>query len=411
MATAFYKHARAALDTFLVAAKQGQNRRCKSALASTTAIISVDTTVAFPVVAFANFSLQCCWLEGEGCKKFVYHQPNVFTICTPFVKTTSDDWSACILDRVGDVVSICLLDSGVQITYRVYEAFPIPEKIYVSILFRGVCVFPVPVEICQAEFQNLGRLAFSFSLAALNRNDYTLISASPYGFFGVGLFTTYNSSAFILEISKPECESIPYLHLYEINKVDIIKRWRFTNVRSIIGITDTSFLAEVSFENVVLRTFSFSNVFSFDICLRSDRIVLSFMNFPNIVVAKLSTEETLHVIIPDLPGLQLCNSVSISLSGKLISVSRENCVHVYNSDTNEFIQKVQFGINTYFIQFLSDETILVYDFLLKKSGVANIYTKEATTFLENINLPRNMIPDVQGPYGYCLMGRKLCAYL
>ena len=410
MSTTFFEDALYALDKYRTTFIHQQNARMgKSAHMASGVCSLVNDDISYPCVTRVDFPLDSCQLEGgEGdTAKFSLYRPNVFTLRTPCPFVNVDDWSACILHDMGEVISIEPSSLGIQITYIVKLAFPIPDTIHVAIQYRGVSIFPVPVEIEQTIFENSSRLAFRSALSDIDADNNSLYVQDVWlnGSF-IALHDEKNWNTRIYEIAdrKTELGDVA-CRLVSISKINYSSKKRFTGTRTIIGYTDANQLAEFSFDDVILRIFPFVNTYYFDICQVSDYMIVSFRDRMDIALVKLSTGETLCTI----PLGKACHVVYLSPSGQSISAWTFNCVQIYSAMTGALIKKMQFKKGEYMSQFLSDQTILVYNHISRVTSVANFLTGETFELLPGVDWGKE-IPFVQGPYAWCFVDGNLCAY-
>jgi hypothetical protein len=405
MSASYLERAIVTLNKHRITILHQQNALVLKSAPMTSRVISfINNDITFPVVAHVNFPLDSCQFGGKGEESklgFLPHRPNVCTVRTPYRFDSVDDWSMCILHGAGEVVGICPSDSGIQITYVVTTAFPIPDTIYVSIHYRGISIFPEPVEIDREIFENSGRLVFRAILSGILNHGF-IISMSPDG-SAIAFYYPADMKTRVYEIvgGGMECGDIVYRLTARLKTINYYDRQRFTGTSTIIGLTDKNQLAEVSFDDRVLRTFPFTNPYSFDICQASDCMIVSFRDRKDIVLAKLSTGETLRAI----PYEQSCADILISLSGQFISVFDFGRLKIYSFITGTLIKEIQFKGTM--VKFLSDETIMVYDAITRKMITANILTGKTREFLLD---ERHFTPFIQGSYAYCIQDGILCAY-
>jgi hypothetical protein len=329
------------------------------------------------------------------------------TVRTPLPFIHADDWSACILDGMGEIVSICSCDSGVQIKYTVSSFLPVVEKMYVSIIYRGMNVFSSPVEICRAVFKNSGRLAFGAVVQNIIAHEKIPFSAMFDG-SAVAWRDLVHGDTHIYEISGVESGygNITYQLSHSIRNINGYKPWRLTNARSIIGFMVMGHFAEVSFDNVILRIFPFVNAYSFDICETADCMIVSFRDRMDVVIAKLSTGEVVNTIQRG----QYDSNTILSPCGKFLSFpTYHSDILIYSVETCQLIKHMHFGNIMYVYQFASDETMLVYNYSTSIRSIVNIFTGEECEFLPGVDCIR-MLPFIRGPYAYCYVDGKLCAY-
>jgi hypothetical protein len=349
--------------------------------------------------------MDSCQLEGGGGNRatFSLYRPNVFTLRTlcPFVNV--DDWSACILHEMGEVISIDPSSSGIQITYMVKSA---PESVYVFIQYRGISIFPVPVKIDQVTvFKNSGRLAFRAIMSDVDVDSdsyFNVMDMSPNG-SAVALYN-YHCTTRIYEIVVDGEMKGNIVYRLSACITKIRARQQFSGTRTIVGFTDKNKLAEVSFDDVILRTFPFSNIYSFDICQASDSLIVSFSDRTDIVLVKLSTGETLRTV----PFGEAHVMVNIFPPGQFINAWKNNFVRIYSSITGDLIKEMQCGRNEYITQFMCDDIILVRNQRIR--SVKNIFTGETCEFLPGCHVDRNKPFVVKGSYAYFFANDKLCAY-
>jgi hypothetical protein len=406
------------LDVWLSTFKQEKTVPCKSLGLTVAVAVAAAVTVAasvasvdalFPKVTCIQLHLNSCELEGEGCRTFLPDKLNSFCISMKAVCSNVDDWSVCILQGIGEIVSIDVFKQGVEVTYRVNPTRLVPDKIYVSIQFRGVYLFPTPVEICQASFRNYGRLVHCTSLEEINTNLYYIEDVLPGG----SLFSFRNSmkrdTAIIYEIIG---DNEPAAVISRITASSVGNNsLRLTSTRSAIGVTDdidTLQLVEVSFADVIIRTFPFTSVFSFDICEASDCMVISFYNSTDIVVAKLSTGNILRTIHSDLEKA----FVVISPSGQFVCVSNfiTTSARVYSSITGELSSVVLLENNCYVYQFVSDTEILVCYYRITSIAIVGISTGNISRLLPDASFLSLWRPVIRGQYVYCFLNKKLCTF-
>ena len=169
MKTLFCKDALQTLNLSLTTIKPGHHPNCTFANMVPRLICFKTVNTAYPCVTYTNFSLDSCRLEGEEIG-FLLHRPNVFTVRTPILLANADGWSAYILHGMGEIMSIRCVNFGIQITYKVLSAFPVPKIIHVSISYQDMSIFPEPLEIRPASFKNMGRFAFSTSTSLFELN-------------------------------------------------------------------------------------------------------------------------------------------------------------------------------------------------------------------------------------------------
>ena len=404
MHTAILKRTLIQLDSCLKDVQQVQNALCKNSCKYlckyscpvTRCVIALVADT--PCVTYTNFTLDSCRLEGEeGRLTFVQQRLNVLTVRTPFPLPDAGDWSACILQGMGEIVSIAPSNSGIKITYRVATA---ADAIGVSISYRDVSIFPAPVRIDRAVYKSTGRLAFCIVLLNLNSKSSCLWDVSPDG-NAVALYNARHVNARIYEIEKKGTQS--YRRSSLLTKINTCQEWRITSTRTIIGTSlNGCQLLEVSFEDVIVQTFPFKNVCTFDFCEASDSMVLSFYDSTDIIVASLSTGKTLKTIPRDISSC----TVYISPSGQFIFVSQFPS-QIFSSRTGELIKEMKFNEEDHMVQFLSDETIMVINNTSYTTFIMNIITGEKCEFLPNFHFEHFL---VRGLYAYNFVNGKLCAY-
>jgi hypothetical protein len=416
MTTTFLEHAFFTLDKYLAVHRtviiQHENKRVvKTALRIASKVI----TQASPSVTCVTFALDCCKLERGRSATFLLNRSNIVSVITPCAFANADDWSVYILHGMGEVMSICTFQTAIQITYMVQGRYTAPEKIYISIQYRGVPVFSSPVEICKAEFRNMGRLAFRAKLIDIHPNICVISDILPGGSVIAVQDVTLGKTRIYESVvdMETECADILYRLSTILTKLMFHKKQRFTDSRTIIGFSSAYQLAEVTFDDTIARTFPFVNVYSFDICEAADCMAVSYANCTDIVMARLSTGETLRTISHGKPYL----NVNISPSGQFICASMFCFATIYSSMSGKLIKEMQMQVegqsSRNVFQFLSDEVILVseamqiYDTRTLNRKLVNINTEEVCEFLPGVMIKANC---VRGPYAYCLLGGKLCAY-
>ncbi len=372
---------------------------------------SVLANASIPVVDLTNFTLDSCLLEGKG-DEFRPHRTNVLTVQTPLLFINVDDWSAFVLDGMGEIVSICALQTAIQITYRVRvlePCLPPPERIYVSILYRGISVFSSPVEICQNIFKNRGRLAFraKFPDITILNNSYYLMDVFPDGSV-IALHDKKHNNARIYEVLGNEsgCQEITY-RLSSIVSAGGYRRGRLTSTGSVV-FSNHNQLEEVLFDGVIVRVFPFVYAYSFDICEAADCIAVSFSDSTDIVIAKFSTGE----MISTIPHRRYSATVSLSPCGHWFCTSNydNNGIHIYSVQTGELIKHMHFKDAIYVYQFASDQTILMYNYNTSMRSIVNISTGKECNFLPDVNCESHKLPFIRGACSYVVVDGILCAY-
>jgi hypothetical protein len=390
--------------------------KCVHATTRLTLDKHVSFNVVIPTVACIDFSLDLCRIQYEDdCVEFTPFQPNVLTISTPaLICLNTDDWSVFISHGMGEIMSICSTNAIIQVTYCVVTN-PIPHKIHVSIAFRGVSIFTDGINIFQASFRNTGRLAYSILLPDLGLHSYFLLDVLPCG--SAYAFIEHGN-VFINEILggvvvyKENNQNLQ--HTWQITKFEYCSTCRFAGARSMIGILKGAprQLAEVSFENVTQRMFSYTHVYTFDICHATDCMVVSYTNRTDIHVAKLSTGETVYSI----PANSNCTTVRISPFGQCIYVSntmRGKCAKVYSSFSGEILASLSltYEYPVHVLQFISDQELLIYNVENRKQSITNIATMDTSILLPCLTSRQWVWPIlIKGPYAFLITDGKLCAY-
>jgi hypothetical protein len=412
----FFKHILYTLGNSLTAIRQKQNARAAKVenFVHMALLWSVPANASTPVVALNNFALDSCWLEakGEG-DEFRPHQTNVLTVRTPFPFINADDWSACVLDGMGEIVSIRACDSGIQITYMVGRgsALALSAKIYVSIFYRGISVFSAPVEICQGIFKNTGRLAFRAKFAdIIILNDfYYLMDVFSDGSV-MAFHDVARKNARICEIlgSESECGEISYQLSSIISNINGYRRWNIMGAGSMIVFLNTNELVEVSFDGVVVRVFPFVNAYAFDICEAADCMAVSFTYSTDIVIAQISTGEILHTIQHG----RYSATVRLSPCGQLFSATTDcdYSIHIHSVQTGKLIKHMKFENPIYVYQFASDDTMLIYNYRTKIRSIINISTGKECDFLPDVDFGAHKLPFIRGPYAYVVVDGNVCVY-
>jgi hypothetical protein len=186
--------------------------------------------------------------------------------------------------------------------------------------------------------------------------------------------------------------------------------------RTIIGLDTSSRLMEVSFENVILRTFPFEDILSFDVSETGDVMIMSFFSCGkphkhSLAIAKLSTGEIIRTL-PEPTALEIRAVVRVSPSGKVVGISKgHSSFEVYSAFTGEFLSEVFHDVAHYGRRFISDDTILVCSNLMVCSVYIGNGGNTDKPFSEMDWDGSRIHAVIREPYAYCIQGKVLRAFM